>query len=69
MQGKVKLLSAQKGYGFIATEAGDFLFHFSEVHGPVARGDAVEFWLDDAPPFWNKKALVATGVRRIEEVQ
>jgi cold shock CspA family protein len=66
MQGRVKLILRQKGYGFIWTEAGDFLFHFSEVLGSVSPGDAVDFWLDDAPRFWRREALVAVEVRRIE---
>ena len=62
MQGKVKIFCAERYFGFIATEAGDFFFHGSKVLGdPVTAGDEVEFWLDESP----RGGLAAVEVQRI----
>ena len=48
MKGKVKWFNDQKGFGFIASEAGgDIFVHFSAIkmngHKTLAEGEAVEF--------------------------
>lgn len=48
MKGRVKWFNDQKGFGFIASEAGgDIFVHFSAVkmtgHKTLAEGDEVEF--------------------------
>lgn len=52
MQGKVKWFNAEKGYGFIETEAnGDVFVHFSAIQGDgfktLEEGQAVEFEIVD----------------------
>jgi len=48
VKGKVKWFNDQKGFGFIASEAGgDIFVHFSAIkmngHKTLAEGEAVEF--------------------------
>ena len=48
MKGRVKWFNDQKGFGFIASEAGgDIFVHFSAIkmngHKSLAEGDEVEF--------------------------
>jgi cold shock CspA family protein len=47
MQGIVKFFDEKRFYGFIANEGGEWFFHASTVKEPVAKGDEVEFSLDD----------------------
>jgi len=61
MQGRVKSYHADKCWGFVWTEAGDFYFHRVNVIGEVRSGDEVEFWLDDG----RRGDLVAVEVKRI----
>ena len=62
MQGTVKLFFPEKGYGFIWAETGDSFFHQSQVLGLIAKGDSVEFWLDDEPA--HRAPLGRSGKRR-----
>lgn len=41
MQGKIKHVNSEKGYGFIATETGDVFFHVSQVIGPEPQKDDI----------------------------
>jgi cold shock CspA family protein len=59
MQGRVKSFDVGRFYGFIATEAGDFFFHGSDVIGEISHGDIVNFWLDDS----------TTGSQRLKAVE
>ncbi len=44
MQGKVKHFNQEKGYGFIAGEAGDIFVHTSNVVGnEIKKGDIVQY--------------------------
>ncbi len=65
MQGSIKSLLSDKGFGFIAPEDGgkDVFFHTSEVLGnqfaTLKVGDVVSFEIADSP-----KGPKATGVSR-----
>ncbi len=65
MQGTIKSLLTDKGFGFIAPEDGgkDVFFHTSEVIGNqfsnLKVGDLVSFEISDSP-----KGPKATGVSR-----
>ena len=66
MQGTIKSLLADKGFGFISPEDGgkDIFFHTSEVLGnqfsSLKIGDMVSFEVSDSP-----KGPKATGVSRV----
>ena len=54
MQGKVKWISAEKGYGFIEREdGGDVFVHFSAIqedgYKSLSEGQEVEFDIVDGP--------------------
>jgi hypothetical protein len=61
MQGRVKLVGS--AYGFVTNEGGEWFFHRSQVIGPIAPNDRVEFWIDDSPV--KPGELVAVEVRRL----
>ena len=63
--GTVKWFSGNKGYGFIAREAGDDVFvHYNSIVGEgyksLDEGDQVQFEIGDGP-----KGLQANNVSRI----
>ena len=64
MDGKIKTLRAEKGFGFIKTQGGDeVFFHQSAIYGEgladLREGDSVEFDIEDGP-----KGPRAQNVRR-----
>jgi cold shock CspA family protein len=63
MQGYVTHYNAEKEFGFIRTEAGDWFFRSKDVTGDVQRGDVVMFWLDDSR---RGRGLVAVEVKRLD---
>src|SRR6266567_681388 len=65
VQGTIKFFELDRGFGFVGNEGGEWFFHKSQVLGPIARGDAVEFWLDDSPT--RAGVLVAVEVCRMGE--
>ncbi len=67
-KGTVKWFSDQKGYGFVATEAGkDVFVHFSAIQGDgfktLREGEAVEFDVTTGP-----KGEQASNVTRLSPV-
>lgn len=67
VSGTVKWFNDEKGYGFIAREAGaDVFVHHSSILGngfkTLAEGEQVEFELGDSP-----KGPRAENVQRIDE--
>jgi len=67
-KGTVKWFSDQKGYGFVATEAGkDVFVHFSAIQGDgfktLREGEAVEFEVTTGP-----KGEQASNVTRLSPV-
>ncbi len=67
MQGKVKWINAQKGYGFIEREDGpDVFVHYSAIETEGFRtlneGDLVEFDIIEGP-----KGLQAANVSKISD--
>ena len=66
--GSVKWFNGQKGYGFIARDAGDDVFvHYSAIDGEgfrdLAEGERVEFSVEQGP-----KGPSAVNVRRVVQV-
>jgi CspA family cold shock protein len=63
--GSVKWFNGQKGYGFIARDAGDDVFvHYSAIDGEgfrdLAEGERVEFSVEQGP-----KGPSAVNVQRV----
>lgn len=68
MQGWVSSIAPGGRYGFVTLGSEGrrigFFFHATNVIGDMPKvGEAVDFWLDDAP----KGDLMAVEVRRFEE--
>ena len=63
--GSVKWFNGQKGYGFIASDAGDDVFvHYSAINGEgfrdLTEGERVEFSVEQGP-----KGPSAVNVQRV----
>ncbi len=63
MQGTCKFCDANRHYGFVMNEGGEWFFHGANVNGQLPRkGDAVTFWLDYSERRGN---VVAVEVQRL----